>query len=205
MLVSKVAKSKPEASPSRADERQRATKLFSPKTRPPGGARASSWDFERIALFPPERRSSSPPPAAARLSGAPQAKLVVGAVDDPLEREADQVADQVMRMTDRDVSVSASPPRVSRKCAACEDGDENLRAAPAGTTRGAGHEAALSIVHEALRTPGRPLDDECRDAFERGLGRDFSSVRIHADFIAAASARALDARRLCDRRCDRLR
>ena len=204
MLVSKVAKSKPEASPSRADERQRATKLFSPKTRPPGGARASSWDFERIALFPPERRSSSPPPAAARLSGAPQAKLVVGAVDDPLEREADQVADQVMRMTDRDVSVSASPPRVSRKCAACEDGDENLRAAPAGTTRGAGHEAP-SIVHEALRTPGRPLDDECRDAFERGLGRDFSSVRIHADFHRGGLGSRFGRPCLCDRRCDRLR
>ena len=34
-----------------------------------------------------------------------QAKLEVGAVDDPLEREADRVAEQVMRMPD----AAASP------------------------------------------------------------------------------------------------
>src|SRR5262249_61497167 len=54
-----------------------------------------------------------------------QAKLKVGAVDDPLEHEADRVADQVMRMPPADVSAaSAAPPHVSRKCVACEAEEE---------------------------------------------------------------------------------
>ncbi len=42
-----------------------------------------------------------------------QRKLAVGAVDDPLEREADQVADQVMRMPD----AAAEPYRQARTTA----------------------------------------------------------------------------------------
>src|ERR1700728_4297998 len=53
-------------------------------------------------------------------SGAIQAKLEVGSVRDPLEYEADRVADQVMRMPDPSRSISIAPPQVSRKCAACE-------------------------------------------------------------------------------------
>src|SRR4051812_13257511 len=50
-----------------------------------------------------------------------QAKLAIGAVDDPLEHEADRVAEQVMRMPAPRPSITASPPRVSRKCAAWEE------------------------------------------------------------------------------------
>jgi hypothetical protein len=42
----------------------------------------------------------------------PQMKLTVGAPDDAFEREADQVADQVMRMPE---------PGVQRMCAECEE------------------------------------------------------------------------------------
>jgi hypothetical protein len=51
-----------------------------------------------------------------RLSSAPvalQAKLAIGAVNDPLEREADAVADQVMRMADPALSHTATAPSVS--------------------------------------------------------------------------------------------
>src|SRR6185312_1274111 len=59
-----------------------------------------------------------------RLSPAPssmQRKLEIGAVNDPLEAEADQVADRVMRMPDSEVAVSSANSQVSRKCAACEE------------------------------------------------------------------------------------
>lgn len=49
-------------------------------------------------------------------------------------------------------------------------------------------------VHEVLRAPGQALDAAARGYFERGFGRDFSRVRIHADERAAESARAVDAR-----------
>src|SRR4051812_31566194 len=49
-----------------------------------------------------------------------QAKLTIGAVDDPLEKEADEAADRVMRMADPNVS-NASAVKLRRKCAGCED------------------------------------------------------------------------------------
>src|SRR5262245_41144785 len=61
---------------------------------------------------------------AARLRGSIQTKLKIGAVNDPLEHEADRVADQVMSMPAPEVSISATPPEISRKCAECEGEEE---------------------------------------------------------------------------------
>ena len=61
------------------------------------------WTSAKIPVFPPTARSASPMPPlspAPLLPGPIQAKLEVGAVDDPLEHEADRVADHVMRMSE---------------------------------------------------------------------------------------------------------
>ena len=61
------------------------------------------WDFSKIPVFSLERvgRSQAPfSPPTERFPNIIQAKLEVGAVDDPLEREADRVAEQVMRTPD---------------------------------------------------------------------------------------------------------
>ena len=52
---------------------------------------------------------------------------------------------------------------------------------------------APSIVHEVLRSPGHPLDDEVLPAMNARFGTDFSQVRVHTDARAAASARAVHA------------
>src|SRR5438270_7931583 len=52
---------------------------------------------------------------AATLSGAIQPKLTIGQVDNPLEREADRVAGEVMRMRGPDLSISAGLPQITRK------------------------------------------------------------------------------------------
>lgn len=52
---------------------------------------------------------------------------------------------------------------------------------------------APPIVHEALHSPGQPLDGPTRSFFEARFGHDFSKVRVHSDDKAAASARAIDA------------
>ena len=69
-----------------------------------------SWTFGDIRMSPPAANGDSPAqgdngscalPMAGLARPLPrpmQAKLNVGAVDDPLEREADRVAEQVMRM-----------------------------------------------------------------------------------------------------------
>ena len=49
------------------------------------------------------------------------------------------------------------------------------------------------IVHEALRSPGQPLDAETRAFFEPRFGHDFGHVRVHIDARAADSARAVSA------------
>lgn len=51
-----------------------------------------------------------------------------------------------------------------------------------------------SIVHEALRSSGKPLDDATRAFMEPRFGHDFSQVRVHIDNVAAQSAEAVQAR-----------
>ena len=100
-----------------------------------------------------------------------QAKLRIGPVDDPLEREADRVADAV----------------VQRKCAACaqEEEDETVRLKAAGPARGPANAAIAGLGG------GAPLPAGERRFFETRLGRDLSAVRVHT---AAPGASAIGAR-----------
>ena len=52
---------------------------------------------------------------------------------------------------------------------------------------------ALPIVHDVLRTSGRPLDDATRGFMEQRFEHDFSAVRVHHDARAAESADAVHA------------
>src|SRR5262245_6059181 len=64
-------------------------------------------------------------------SGMLQPKLTIGHADDPYEREADRVADQVMRMpapqsdSHRLAITPITAHRAQRKCAACEEEEES--------------------------------------------------------------------------------
>jgi len=142
-----------------------------------------------------------------------QAKLEIGAVDDPLEREADHVAERVMRMTEpAPLSSSTSAAVVQRKCTECEEEEERTvrrkcqscseeakedeeeetpgRVSRKESAGAAGLDGADAppIIREVLRSPGQPLDKATRDFFEPRFGRDFSRVRVHTDAQAADSA-----------------
>ena len=86
---------------------------------------------------------------------------------------------------------AAAPPQLSRKCAACAEEEAVQRRSTGSAAPALG--AAPPIVHDVLRTPGRPLDAATRAWFEPRFGHDFSAVRVHADARAAASARAVGA------------
>jgi Domain of unknown function (DUF4157) len=153
----------------------------------PGGA---SWNFCLVPLLPPgqpNRRlpfsSLAPFPMPAPL----QPKLAVGRIDDPLEREADAVAEQVMRMP--------APARLSRKCTECEAGEEKeeLQRRQARPTGPVASEAP-PIVHEVLRSSGQPLDAATRAFFEPRFAHDFSRVRVHTGAAAEQSARDVNAK-----------
>jgi hypothetical protein len=154
-----------------------------------------AWDFSKIPIFPPDRpkpASTLYPLAALPLPRVVQPKLAVGRADDPLEREADRVADQVMRMPDPALSVAPALPQISRKCAACEEEEQKLQKKEERTAEAVAGEAPAS-VREALRSAGQPLDDTTRAYFEPRFGRDFSGVRVHADAVARQSARDVNA------------
>ena len=123
-----------------------------------------------------------------------QAKLTIGAVNDPLEQEADAAAERVMRMADPSISHTA-PPTLSRKCAECEEDEEKKSSLQRQATSG-GLEGTLAppVVDAVLSSPGRPLAPATQSFMGDRFGADFSEVRIHTDAKAAESAAAVRAR-----------
>jgi hypothetical protein len=112
-----------------------------------------------------------------------QAKLTVGAPDDSYEREADAMADKVMRMPDRSM--------VQPKCADCEEEGKVAQTKPLADTitplvQSAPSDAIGSFEPGAdfesrLGTSGggSPLPASTRAFMEPRFGTDFSAVRLH--------------------------
>ena len=135
----------------------------------------------------------------AMRSGVLQPRLTVGQADDPYEREADRIADQVMRMpappSDGDgLSItSVTAHQAQRQCAECEEEEEEgtlqrkERGAPSSGT-------APPIVDQALSFAGSAA--RCGDAayFEPRFGYDFSGVRIHTGGDAVSATHVVRAR-----------
>ncbi len=133
----------------------------------------------------------------AMRQGVLQAKLTIGQTDDPYEREADRVADQVMRMpapqsSGHGLSITPLASRqAQRKCAECEEEEGALQRKESVSADAPAK--APPIVHEALNSPGQPLDATTRAYFEPRFGRDLGEVRVHTDSRAVESARAVNA------------
>lgn len=170
-----------------------------------------SWSIGNIAVCRENERQQALP-----LPWPMQAKLEVGAGDDPLEREADQVSSQVLRMPDavtaaRGPMMGAQVPRVQRKCscggtcAACrgetagaEQGTVQRsppgpRVSRLGSSPGGSAMTAPPSVHKVLSSPGRPLDPAIRGFMEPRFGYDFGSVRLHTGETARRSAEEVGA------------
>ena len=178
--------------PSRTGSPPGAKTTGSNAARAAGQGTAPSWDFSKISLHPSglaEQPQTSPLHWPPRLPI--QAKFKVGAVDDPLEHEADRVADQMMRMPAPEVATTPTPQQVSRMGSEWQE-EEKLQKKEAVPAAPALSEAPPS-VHAALRSPGEPIDAATRAYFEPRFGRDFGSVRVHADVAAAQSARDVNA------------
>ncbi len=154
----------------------------------------------------PARRWSSGNQVLQRLlrTETIQPKLTINQPGDEFEREADRVADTVMRMS---VTGIGDPPDIQRLCSACEaeqeppvvqrmctECKEELHRKP----RPGGEQAptippAQEAQVVALREGGLPLSKSVRAFFEPRFGRDFSDVRIHAGQAAAETVGAINA------------
>jgi hypothetical protein len=107
-----------------------------------------------------------------------QPKLAIGAVNDPLEAEADRTAAELTR--DPDTAPPRSVPPVASRPQRAHPGAETAGLAPAA-------------VDEVLTSPGRPLEPDSLAFFGRRFGYDFSQVRIHTGPEAEQSAQSIGA------------
>ena len=120
-----------------------------------------------------------------------QPKLQVSGAHDPLEAEADTVADQVLAQRAAG-AVSGIAPQVQRRARPGASGGNSAGNAAGGAGGTAGG-AAPPGVERALASPGRPLEPAVASDMGQRFGQDFSAVRVHTDSSAAASARAIQA------------
>lgn len=105
-----------------------------------------------------------------------QRKLTIGASNDPLEQEADRVADQVLAAPAHP-AVSGAPPRIQRST---------------GQATGDVCNVPASVDH-VLASSGRLLDAELQQDMGQRFGHDFSRVRVYSGEAAEQSAREVNA------------
>jgi len=105
-----------------------------------------------------------------------QRKLTIGSNNDPLEQEADRVAEQMVSAP-LNSAVNTTPPRIQRFSGQASEGSNT----------------APDSVNYILAGSGRPLEPMLRQDMERRFGHDFSRVRVHVGDAAEQSARAVNA------------
>ena len=105
-----------------------------------------------------------------------QRKLTIGESKDPLEQEADRIADQVLAAPSHS-AVSGAPPRIQRF---------------AGQATGEVDTVPTS-VERVLTSSGRPLDPALQQDMGQRFGHDFSQVRVHSGAAAEQSAQDVSA------------
>jgi Domain of unknown function (DUF4157) len=108
--------------------------------------------------------------------GPLQAKLSVRDDGDANEREADEIAETVMR-SPISAPASIAPPRIQRL-----------------SVSNAAQSAAPASVEGVLASAGAPLESGVRREMEQRFALDFSHVRIHSGVEAERSARDVQAR-----------
>lgn len=127
-----------------------------------------------------------------------QLKLSVGTANDPLEYEADAVADKVMRMPEKSF--------IQRKagCSCSDYDDEHVRLKPLASqirpfiqAKGDGSDVVSSSVSSRIQSSmggGSPMQGDTKSFMENRFGTDFSDVKIHSGGESAELNRSLNAK-----------
>ena len=132
-----------------------------------------------------------------------QAKLFVGPANDQYEREADRIAENMMRGQDSNNSVSselgidkrgAFGPGDEQKGSPHREDGKPVRAKKNTDSSAVQSPESLGTLNMASASDGRPLPSKPRSFFESRFGRDFGRVRIHTGKQAASISTSLGAR-----------
>ncbi|HMQ68014.1 MAG TPA: DUF4157 domain-containing protein [Ignavibacteria bacterium] len=123
-----------------------------------------------------------------------QPKLKINEPDDQYEREADSVAEQVMRLpTEKSENHFFKPALINsiqKKCTECEE-EEKLQRKE--ISYGNNSEYETGNISDVISSGGNRLSETERKYFEPRFGYDFSNVKIHTDTVAAKSAESINA------------
>ena len=112
-----------------------------------------------------------------------QAKLAVGAADDPYAREADRVAAIVMQTSE------SSVPHIQRQSDEEDEEETHVQRRAYGEQTSVDPEVERGI--EKGRGGGQPLHKDVRVRMEQAFGADFGAVRVHTDAESDGLARSL--------------
>jgi hypothetical protein len=119
-------------------------------------------------------------PAAIPVEASPplplQRQLSIGSASDPLEAEADAMAAHVLGGRPAGATAGSATPKLRRQAA---NAIQPVQAPP--------------IVHQALNSPGQPLDSATAAFMQPRFGSDLGGVRIHNGPQAAEAAEAVQA------------
>ena len=127
------------------------------------------------------------------------AKLMIGAVGDKYEQEADRVAAQVVQRINAPASVqSGEDETVQREKMKTKDNKTKLMKFPIvqRMSSDSGMPAApdLEASINQARGGGQPMADNIREPMEQAFGADFSGVRVHTDGQSDQLNRSIQAR-----------
>ncbi len=139
-------------------------------------------------------------------SKSAQAKLAIGNADDPMEKQADAVAEQAVMQKNTAPAVQkkngASNGLIQKACAGCEAEMEEAQAGDLTTQaiqRKPSMQSKSKTDHAVATTVASPgngeaLHDTVKAPAERVLNSELSQVRVHNDERAQSAASAINAR-----------
>ncbi|WP_175621861.1 eCIS core domain-containing protein [Chryseobacterium schmidteae] len=132
-----------------------------------------------------------------------QKKRTVGSSNDSYEKEADHIADKVMKMPKSSSQTAHSGLSVQRKCSACEQ-EEKLQMKPVAESisplaqRSSSENDGTVSNHvesqiNSSEGGGNAMDSETKNFMENRFGTNFSDVKIHTGSYAVQMSKDLNA------------
>ncbi len=126
------------------------------------------------------------------VKGSPvQSKYSIGASNDPLEYEANALADTVMRMPETNF--------IQRKCAHCEE-KEKMQRKPLASFIQKKENACSGVASntvtnqiQSTKGGGNSIPETTKSFMENRFGADFSKVHLHTGNYAAKISKGLNA------------
>ncbi|MGK7930713.1 MAG: DUF4157 domain-containing protein [Microcystaceae cyanobacterium] len=127
-----------------------------------------------------------------------QKKMTIGEPNDKYEQEADRIAEQVMRMSEADLTGNSEvsnkvEQRVGRKCRQCEEEEKR----PTQKDGGGGKTVIPSVqsgINQLRQGGGTALPSSIQRFMEPRFGQDFADVKVHTSPPAANLSQTLQAR-----------